>query len=292
MPYQETEVEQGDSAKRKSWGLVLSGGAACGLANIGVLKAFDEWGLRPNYIAGSSMGAIVAGLHAAGRGADTSAELARQLEPIGIARLSDNPLNEGLHGGLLRQRLDDYLIPLLGDTTIGDCVVPFVCIAGRVKQPIRWERVLWPNFDQHVRACVEPHIFGSSIRLIDAMQASSAIPVVFSPYEIDGEQYIDLCHFGAIPARSMRDTHHPDIVIGTNTLPRYEHLEAWLPSNWRAFLHAGWDERDKSIAACDLLIAPDMPAPLFRFDQADAFIDAGYRATLAQRAQIEQQLLA
>ena len=291
MPQQGPIVERDAASARKRWGLVLSGGAACGLANIGTLRALEERGLRPDYIAGSSMGAIVAGLYASGHGSKTATELALRLKPLKLARLSEAPLQAGLHGGLFRQRLDEYLVPLLGDSTIGDCVIPFVCVAGRVKQPLRWERVLLPDFDQHVRERVAPHIFDASTRIIDALKASSAIPVFFSPYEIDGVQYIDLCHFGAIPSRSLRETYHPEIVIGTNTLPRYEQFEAWLPANWRAFLHAGWQERDKSISACDLLIDPPLPAPLFRFDQADAFIESGYRATLDVLDAIEQLLL-
>jgi len=47
-------------------GLVLSGGGAKGLAHIGVLKVIDQVGVRLDYIAGSSMGAIVGGLYASG----------------------------------------------------------------------------------------------------------------------------------------------------------------------------------------------------------------------------------
>ena len=49
-----------------NWGLVLSGGAACGLANIGVLEVLAEYSMAPEAIAGSSMGAIIAALHAVG----------------------------------------------------------------------------------------------------------------------------------------------------------------------------------------------------------------------------------
>ena len=47
-------------------GLVLSGGAARGLAHIGVLKALDERGVRIDAVAGTSMGAVVGGLYASG----------------------------------------------------------------------------------------------------------------------------------------------------------------------------------------------------------------------------------
>ena len=49
-----------------NWGLALSGGAACGLANIRVIEALEAVTLRPNCVGGSSMGAIVTGLYALG----------------------------------------------------------------------------------------------------------------------------------------------------------------------------------------------------------------------------------
>ena len=47
-------------------GLVLSGGGAKGMAHVGVLKALEESGIPINYVAGTSMGAIVGGLYASG----------------------------------------------------------------------------------------------------------------------------------------------------------------------------------------------------------------------------------
>gem|GEM_PF-6527410 len=53
--------------KRKPrWGLVLMGGGARGLAHIGVLDALQKEGLSPDVIVGTSMGAIIGGLFAAG----------------------------------------------------------------------------------------------------------------------------------------------------------------------------------------------------------------------------------
>ncbi|MBN2669454.1 MAG: patatin-like phospholipase family protein [Bacteroidales bacterium] len=51
-------------------GLVLSGGGAKGIAHIGVLKELEKKGIRPDYIAGTSMGALVGGLYAVGYSAD------------------------------------------------------------------------------------------------------------------------------------------------------------------------------------------------------------------------------
>ena len=62
---------QNDTIRRPKIGLILSGGSAKGLAHIGVLKVLEEAGIRPDFIGGTSMGAIVGGLYAIGYSADS-----------------------------------------------------------------------------------------------------------------------------------------------------------------------------------------------------------------------------
>lgn len=278
-----------DSSTRR-WGLALSGGAACGLANIGVLEVLHGAGLRPRYIAGSSMGAIVAALYAMGHPPGALRQLARSLAPVTLARLSDAPLRGGLHGGILQQQLDRHLRPLIGDACVGDCSIPFVCVAGRVLRPIPWHRILAADFVQRMRASFELHVFSPHTRLIDALRASSAIPVVFSPVRIDGEDYMDLVHFGPIPTRALRSIHAPEVVIATDTQPGYEGIEPWLPAPLRRFLAAGRQETALSKAACDLLLRPPLPAQMFRFDRGEAFADAGAALARERLSEIRRLL--
>lgn len=261
-----------------SLGLVLSGGAAYGLANAGVLRVLEREGIRPDVIAGSSMGAIVGALYAFKGTTDAFDPLIATLKLSQIARLSKTPFKGGLHGGLLRQNLEHLLGTLLGDACIGDCKIPFLCVAAHVTAPIDWTGVLRPGFAQSMLQHATLHVFSQETRLMDAIMASSAIPVLFSPVEINGEQFVDLVHFGSIPARTLRTHFHPDIVVATDTNPRYLALEKVLPAPWIEFLQRGYKELEQSKAACDLLITPKMPAAVFRFDKATAFMDAGERA--------------
>jgi len=64
------QKHQNEQTKDVKVGLVLSGGGAKGFAHIGVLKVIEKAGIRIDYIAGTSMGAIVGGLYAAGYNAD------------------------------------------------------------------------------------------------------------------------------------------------------------------------------------------------------------------------------
>ncbi|TSC58927.1 MAG: NTE family protein [Candidatus Peregrinibacteria bacterium Greene0416_19] len=262
-----------------TWGLVLSGGGAHGIANAGVIEVLEGAGLRPDCIAGSSMGAIVGALYATGHGPDDLRRLCDTLTLTNVARLSEHPLRGGLHGGLLQQRLHDHLAPLIGERTrIMDCTIPFVCIAARVCKPVQWQRIIRKDFLDHVTACAEKHVFPQETNLLDAILASSAIPVLFSPVRIGADEFCDIVHFGAIPARTLREAFHPDIVIATDTAPRHSFIRRFLPRGWRNFLDAGHVELDASRQACDLLIAPEMPYGYMRFDRAMDFYEAGKRA--------------
>lgn len=261
-------------------GLVLSGGAAWGIANIGVLEVLAEEGIEISSFAGSSMGAIVASLPALGVPLSTLRALAHALHPLRIARLSANPLQGGLHGGIFQQKMHDILHPIIGSARLKDCQIPFVCVAGKITNPIHWHRIVLSGFSDHFLSCVEPVVLSPDTKIIDALMATSAIPIIFSPVFIDGSPYVDLVHFGAIPAQQLRRIVAPDIVIGTDTAPRYSRTMKWLPPGWKEFLERGHAQLDADKALCDVLIQPIMPARPFRFDKADAFIEAGREATL------------
>ncbi len=261
-----------------SWGLVLSGGAALGIANGGVLEVLDREGIKPDYVAGSSMGAILGAAYALGVPVAVLHEAVRKLTLRNVTRFATRPLKNGLHGGMLRQNLEHHLGPLFQDARIADCTIPFVCVAGRVQSPIRWLGILQRGFTQELFSQVTLHVFPPETRLMDAVLASSAIPVVFAPVVIDGQEYVDLCHFGPIPARTLQEQYHPDRIIATDTYPSYASLAHLLPAGWKEFLQAGYAEIEKSKAVCDLLIKPQMPASLFRFDKGEAFWQAGVSA--------------
>lgn len=273
-----------------SWGLVLSGGAACGIANAGVLSVLEEEQLQPDYLAGSSMGAIVGALYAMGYGNDVLADLIQKIRLYNVAQLAKRPLSGGIHSGFLQQKLHDHLGGLIGDALIADCKIPFICLAGWMKEPIPWQKIAQTGFTDSIVPLVEPHIFPPETLLLDAIMASSAIPVVFSPVEIDEKKYIDLCHFGAIPSRSLRSVYNPDIVIATDTTPRFSAIRRILPPGWTEFLRLGYESLDESRAACDLIIKPEQAASLLRFDKSKEFFNSGKRAAIQKLPEIKALL--
>lgn len=259
-----------------TWGLVLSGGAAWGLANVGVLEVLESEGLTPDYIAGSSMGAIVGGLYALGHDVETLKKITSNVSLKNIVKLSKSPLKGGLHGGVFRQELRSHLEPLVKDATIRKCEIPFVCVAGRVKEPISWMRILHDTlFTEQMTKTIEPYVFPPETKMMDALEATSAIPVVFSPVKIGEDEFVDLAIFGAIPSRTLRKIHKPDLLIGTDCNPTHNGLDRYIPPAWRIFLQTGRDEHKRSRDECDLVIEPKLTSHYSRFDHAHQFVEAG-----------------
>lgn len=260
-------------------GLALSGGAAWGLANIGILQILEREKYSFDCIAGSSMGAIVAGAYALGISLRSIEETAKKLSMLHVARFVKPPYRQGFHGGLLHHQLEDILLPLIGEATLADTKIPFLCVAGKVSKSVSWERIFKPKFTEYFFECIEPYVFPPETRMIDALLATSAIPVVFAPVTVGKDTFVDLVHFGALPARKLRALHQPDIVIGTDTNPRFGRLRTVLPAPWREFMDRGHHEIEEDRSACDLVLQPTMPAAMFRFDRAGDFITAGRRST-------------
>ncbi len=109
-------------------GLALSGGAARGVAHIGVLRAFIENNIRIDCIAGTSAGSIVAGAYAAGMPIDEIAEFGRKLRWRDIGRVTMSKL-----GIQSNERLEQYLRNRLPITRFEDLPTPFAAVATDLK---------------------------------------------------------------------------------------------------------------------------------------------------------------
>jgi len=97
-----TMAQRPSSDGRPKIGLVLAGGGAKGVAHVGVIKVLEELGVPIDYIAGTSMGAIVGGLYASGMTADELEAAVKSLDWSDI--FSDKPPREDRD---FRRKLDD-----------------------------------------------------------------------------------------------------------------------------------------------------------------------------------------
>ena len=191
-------------------GLALGAGSARGWAHIGVLRALLEAGIEPDIVAGTSIGAVVGGLHVAGQ-LDALEHFARDLTRRKILGFLDfNFSGSGLiHGQRLRDVLEDRLkgveIEALGRR--------FVAVATEISTG-------------HETWLARGH-------LVDAMRASYALPGIFKPVSIEGRWLFDGALVNPIPVSVCRalgaryviavnvnsETGHGTVVTDVQALP-------------------------------------------------------------------------
>ena len=148
--------------------LALGGGAARGMAHIGVCHVLEELGIEVAGVAGTSIGSAVGGVIAANKLAPYEEEM-RQMTKKGVFSLLDPVVpRSGLFAGT---RITDLMRDILGETRIEDCEIPYIAVAATLKGG--------------------EEVWISEGDLVDAMRASSSIPGVFTPIHRDGRWLID-----------------------------------------------------------------------------------------------------
>lgn len=113
----------------KAFGLVLGGGGARGLAHVGVFKALEERGIKPDLVAGTSMGGFCAALIASGRSAE---EVERDLRWTWIDAGPFLDYSLPLYSIVKGDRVRERLIRLFGHRHIEDLAIPFFCMTADI----------------------------------------------------------------------------------------------------------------------------------------------------------------
>ncbi len=152
----------------KTVSLVLGSGGARGLAHIGVIHWLEENDLKIKSIVGCSIGAVIGGIYAAGK-LDEYEQWVRSLTKVDIVTLLDLSWEKS---GLVRgDKLINTLINLVGEKLIEDLAISYTAVATDIKG----EKEIWIK----------------SGNLFDAMRASYAIPLFFTPFKYKGVDLVD-----------------------------------------------------------------------------------------------------
>ncbi len=216
-------------------GLVLSGGGAKGLAHIGALKVIEEAGIQVDFVGGTSMGAIIGGLYAAGYSAQeldsifrntNLSELIQDNVPRSAKTFYEKedseryaltlPFNnfkvsfpQAISGG---QNIYNEFVRLLYHVkdikNFDDLPIPFLCIATNIEtgKPVLLDHGYLP----------------------EAIIASGTLPSLFEPTEVDGQILIDGGVVNNYPVDEIR-AKGADIIIGVDVqddLAKREDLES------------------------------------------------------------------
>ncbi len=278
---------------RPKIGLVLSGGGARGLAHIGVLRALEEKQIPIDYIAGTSMGAIVGGLYATGMSTDDLEWVVKSIDWDRVFRPTTDRKQQQYSA---KQADKNYFVDLeLGLSKAGPksgkgfaggqhLMLELQRIVGSIKEQ---------NFDEFpipFRAVAtdlntaEPYILDHG-DLAMAMRASMAVPLVFGPVEHQGRLLADGGILNNLPVDVAKEM-GADITIAVNIsspLAKVDASSSIISVSYQSVDVALVQNTIQSLALADIVIAPilkDLGASDFvKYEQ---FISAGINGVMSK----------
>ncbi|WP_228527538.1 patatin-like phospholipase family protein [Pararhodonellum marinum] len=268
LPVFQSFSQQPKSSEKPKIGLVLSGGGAKGMAHIGILRYMEKAGIRPDYIVGTSMGAVVGGLYALGYSADELEAIVRSIDweiivsnRVGFDDISfeekeyynryliELPVvnwKVGIPSGLIEgQKLSEtlhfYTWPANNIRNFDELPIPFRCITTDIRNG---EGIVIKEGYLH-----------------DAMRASIAIPTFFTPFDMDSTWVVDGGVVNNFPVDVVKEM-GAEIVIGVNVGdedfldPR--DLSSFSGILMQIAMTQSYSKLIQNIADCDIYIKPDL----------------------------------
>ncbi|WP_430614789.1 patatin-like phospholipase family protein [Flavobacterium sp. JP2137] len=291
--YAQDEVED-----RPKIGVVLSGGGAKGLAHIGVLKVIEEAGVKIDYIAGTSMGAIIGGLYAAGYTASELDSIFQRVDSDAliqdyVPRISKSfyekkndeiytvslpfenfkigvpkALSKGMYNYNLLSRL---LAHVRHVRDFDELQIPFLCVATNAETG---EAVILRQGN-----------------LPQAILASGAFPSLYSPVEIDGQMLIDGGVVNNYPIEELREM-GADIVIGVDVQDGLKDREAITGATDLLLQISNFStikQMRRKRKKTDIYIKPDIAGyNVVSFDLGKEIIKKGEEAAVLSRAELNR----
>ncbi len=295
-------------SERMPWhprlGLVLSGGGSRGLAQIGVLRALEEAGIRPDFIVGTSVGSIVGGLYASGYNARRLEQAVRRIDWKTVLRLSDEA--DRTHIAVDQKPLSDRSILTLRFDGLQPVLPQSVSNGQRLTNLLN-ELALQgiyheENFDSLAipfRAVATDLYTGKRVvlaggSLAESMRASSTLPVMYAAVARDSMLLVDGGLLANIPA-DVAVAAGCDIIVAVNTtspLRRKGELNSALETIDQIFNVIMVPQAAPQLALSDIVITPDLSNMIGTdFDAIDTLIALGYAAGHDAAIQLRRRLL-
>lgn len=288
-------------------GLVLSGGAAKGLAHVGVLKALEENEIPIDYIVGTSMGGIIGGCYAAGMSPDQIEQMVLSDHFLRwINGLPETGYNYYYHRSdetpqflKLNLALDSTLNFRFNSSIASDVSLNFA-LAEKMAQASVISKNNFDSLFVPLRV-IAADIFTQSEVVIhkgllsDALRATQTVPFFYNPIRVDGKYLFDGGVYNNFPVDIAAREFNPDVIIGVNVSSKvydeypYENDEKLIS---RSLLLLLLDKSDPSqLNDRGIYIQPNLKGfTSFDFGRAKSLIDSGYYQTLRQLEEIKGKI--
>lgn len=252
-------------------GLCLSGGGARGVIHVGFIKALEEAGIPFHAVSGTSMGAIVGVLAASGMKADEMLEALLELDMdsrTSRLKLLRKVFSNGLEG------LYDKLHGYVGTNQFDQLALPCYVTASDLKNG-------------------KPVVFHDGDP-IHAALASASIPLIFQPYAIKNQVYVDGGLFNNFPVDPLiKDCTH---IIGShaNHISPVDSIDGMMDVGDRVFRLSIFQNVRFRMELCDAVIDPPSARSYgtldFQPEKLKALFEVGYKEGKAQIKEIKEKL--
>jgi NTE family protein len=282
--------------------LVLSGGGSRGAAHIGVIKALEENHIPIDYIVGTSIGAIIAGLYSVGYSPEDMEDF---IASDAFSRLIAGNLTEknifffrkedpnaswtGFDFNLKKKFTSllpaNLISPYEMDFKFMELLAPSSAVAG-----YNFDNLLIPF------RCVVADVDSTRPMVLrhgdlsSAIRGSMSIPFVFSPITINDRLVFDGGMYNNFPADVAVKDFHPDVIIGSRVAQRYSNPNR---EDFLSQLQTMLMERQSDTISYHnaVLIAPKLPElNIINFSKAREFIDSGYVAAMRTMDEIKGRI--
>lgn len=249
-------------------GIVLSGGGARGIAHLGVLKALEEFGIKPFVISGTSAGAIAGAFYAGGY---SLSEIKRIVEKGEFFNLSNVLIKK--QGLFTMKGFEKMYQEYFPNNTFDDLQIPlYVAATDILKGEV---------------------VYFSSGNLSQSLMASSCIPIVFQPLHFNDTYYVDGGVLNNFPVEPLMNK--CDIIIGSHVNSIKTEINEIHMTDIvdRSFHLAMSNSVRNKINNCQLFIEPPNMSRFSIFDvkKSDEIFEYGYNYTMSLEKEIKQLTL-
>lgn len=281
-------------------GLVLSGGAASGIAHIGVIKALEENHIPIDYITGTSMGALVGSLYAMGYSPQQMEELVKSERFKNMSegnidqkyayyfkrsdntsswitlRLFDSTIFSALPTNVISPTSMDFgMMEIAGapaaaaNYKFDSLFIPFRCVASDIEKK---ESIIFRDGD-----------------LAQAVRSSMSYPFYIRPILVDGKLLFDGGLYNNFPSNIMYQDFYPDFIIGSNVSANNPPPDE---DNILSQIKSMLQSKSNFDLPCEngVIIQPKTDVGLFNFSDLQPLIDSGYAATMRQMAYLKNNI--
>jgi len=247
-------------------GIALSGGGARGISHLGVLKALEENGIKPDIMSGTSAGSIIGGFYCAGYSPDEILEVIIKTKMLSIFKPAFS------WKGLLSMDKFAAILSEYLPATFEELSKPLKVAATELQQG-------------------EIYYFDSG-ELIKPILASSCLPVLFNPIEMEGKKFIDGGILNNLPVEGLIDHANPIIASSCNPIGVKKEINSFKDVMERSSILAISGNTLVSRAMSHVFIEPDELSKFSGFDlsKAKEIFETGYHYTSQNIAIFAEQL--